>query len=101
MKAANIFFTILLVFIAFAIYAQHTTLIKLDNDREIVLITPNSYGAFVEPIRTVVYEKIYEPTSSFSDENGFRNDFFSFKKHFSTFISCAFLLSNRNYDKLI
>lgn len=91
MIPVNIFFAILLVFIAFAIYAQHTILIKLDNDRGIVLIAPNCCGVVVEPVRKVVYEKKNESASSFS---GFRSDFFSLKNYFSTFISCAFLLSN-------
>jgi alpha-N-arabinofuranosidase len=55
--------------------AQSSTLIKIDLDRKISKIDPNIYGAFVEPIRTVVYGSIYDPKSSLADENGFRKDF--------------------------
>ena len=34
--------------------AQSSTVIKIDLDRKISKIDPNIYGAFVEPIRTVV-----------------------------------------------
>lgn len=94
MKPANVFFTLLLVFIAFAVHTQHRTLIKLDNDREIVLIAPNCCGVLVESNRKLVYEILYESASSFSDENGFSIDFFSLKNYFSTFISYSFQLSN-------
>ena len=50
-------------------------MIKIDLDRQIGAIDPNIYGAFVEPIRTVVYGSIYDPSSPLSDENGFRKDF--------------------------
>ncbi len=55
--------------------AQEPAVIKIDFDRTIDTIDPNIYGAFVEPIRTVVYESIYDPESQFADENGFRTDF--------------------------
>src|SRR5579862_4323329 len=55
--------------------SQPPAVIKVDLDRKIAQIDPNIYGAFVEPIRTVVYGSIYDPKSSFADENGFRKDF--------------------------
>ena len=55
--------------------AQSSTVIKIDLDRTISRIDPNIYGAFVEPIRTVIYGSIYDPKSSLADENGFRKDF--------------------------
>jgi|WetSurMetagenome_2_1015567.scaffolds.fasta_scaffold96305_1 alpha-L-arabinofuranosidase len=54
--------------------SQKPAVIKIDLDRKIGTIDPKIYGAFVEPIRTVVYGTIYNPSSSFSDENGFRKD---------------------------
>jgi alpha-L-arabinofuranosidase len=48
---------------------------KVDLDRKIGKVDPNIYGAFVEPIRTVVYGTIYDPRSPLADENGFRKDF--------------------------
>ncbi|MGW8316411.1 MAG: alpha-L-arabinofuranosidase C-terminal domain-containing protein [Bacteroidales bacterium] len=58
-----------------SISAQEPAIIKIDSDRKIDTIDPNIYGAFVEPIRTVVYGSIYAPESPFSDEEGFRTDF--------------------------
>ncbi|MRR21659.1 alpha-L-arabinofuranosidase [bacterium] len=55
--------------------SQETALIKIDFDRKTGVVDPNIYGAFVEPIRTVVYGNIYDPKSPFADENGFRKDF--------------------------
>ena len=55
--------------------SQQPSVIKIDPDRQIAKVDPNIYGAFVEPIRTVVYGSIYDPKSSFADENGFRKDF--------------------------
>ena len=55
--------------------SQESAVIKIDFDRKIGTIDPNIYGAFVEPIRTVVYGNIYDPKSAFADENGFRKDF--------------------------
>ena len=49
--------------------------IKIDLDRTIGKIDPNIYGAFVEPIRTVVYGSLYDPKSPLADENGFRKDY--------------------------
>src|SRR5512140_697015 len=55
--------------------AQQPAVIKIDLDRKISKVDPNIYGAFVEPIRTVVYGSIYDPKSAFADGNGFRKDF--------------------------
>ncbi|OFY66980.1 MAG: alpha-L-arabinofuranosidase [Bacteroidetes bacterium RBG_13_42_15] len=55
--------------------SQESAVIKIDPDRKIGAIDPNIYGAFVEPIRTVVYGSIYDPSSPLADENGFRKDF--------------------------
>ncbi|MFO7620381.1 MAG: hypothetical protein R6W81_03835 [Bacteroidales bacterium] len=57
------------------VMAQDPALIKIDPDRKIGAVDPNIYGAFVEPVRTVVYGSIYDPSSRFADENGFRKDF--------------------------
>jgi alpha-N-arabinofuranosidase len=55
--------------------SQGNAMIKIDFDRQVGTVDPNIYGAFVEPIRNVVYGSIYDPKSSFADENGFRKDF--------------------------
>src|SRR5215468_11193757 len=55
--------------------AQQPAVIKIDLDRKIGKVDPNIYGAFVEPIRTVVYGTIYDPKSPLADTNGFRKDF--------------------------
>ncbi len=55
--------------------SQSNAVIKVDFDRKVGIIDPNIYGAFVEPIRNVVYGSIYDPASPFADENGFRKDF--------------------------
>ena len=60
--------------------AQKTALIKIDTDRQIGQVDPKIYGAFVEPIRSVVYGTIYDPQSSLADENGFRKDFIDLVK---------------------
>lgn len=60
--------------------AQDPAVIKVDFDRTIDTIDPNIYGAFVEPIRSVVYGSIYDPKSPFADENGFRTDFIELVK---------------------
>lgn len=57
------------------LFSQERAVIKIDFDRKIGAIDSNIYGAFVEPIRTVVYGSIYDPASPFADENGFRKDF--------------------------
>src|SRR3974390_1029936 len=55
--------------------------IKIDLDRRIGEVDPNIYGAFVEPIRTVVYGTIYDPKSPLADTNGFRKDFIELVKN--------------------
>ncbi len=77
----NIFFG-LIVFglIVNGLSAQEHAVIKIDFDRQIDTIDPNIYGAFVEPIRTIVYGSIYDPESHFADENGFRQDFIDLVK---------------------
>jgi alpha-N-arabinofuranosidase len=68
-------FSLVLCLFSGILTAQETALIRIDPDRKIDAIDPNIYGAFVEPIRTVVYGNIYDPESPFADENGFRKDF--------------------------
>lgn len=58
-----------------SILSQSPAVIKIDPDRKIGAVDPNIYSAFVEPIRTVVYGTIYDPSSALADENGFRKDF--------------------------
>ena len=60
--------------------AQQPAVIKVDLDRQIAKIDPNIYGAFLEPIRNVVYGSIYDPKSPLADENGFRKDFIQLVK---------------------
>src|SRR6056297_3492044 len=60
--------------------AQEPAKIKIDFDRTVDTIDPNIYGAFVEPIRNVVYGNVYDPESPFADENGFRKDFINLIK---------------------
>jgi alpha-N-arabinofuranosidase len=55
--------------------SQQPAVIKIDFDRKIGTVDPNIYGAFIEPIRTVVYGNVYDPKSPLADENGFRKDF--------------------------
>ena len=64
-------------FVSGNLFSQNPTVIKIDPDRTIATVDPNIYGAYVEPIRTVVYGNIYDPESSFADENGFRKMSFS------------------------
>jgi len=75
------FCSLLIVYLlAGAISAQEPAVIKIDFDRQIDQVDPNIYGAFVEPIRTVVYGSIYDPKSPFADEDGFRKDFIDLVK---------------------
>jgi alpha-N-arabinofuranosidase len=74
------FFTLVCCLFSGILTAQETALIKIDPDRKIDTIDPNIYGAFVEPIRTVVYGNIYDPESPFADKNGFRKDFINLIK---------------------
>lgn len=55
--------------------SQDPAVIKIDFDRTIGEIDPKIYGGFLEPIRTVVYGRLYDPDSPFADENGFRKDY--------------------------
>jgi alpha-N-arabinofuranosidase len=50
--------------------AQEPAVIKIDPDRKIGAIDPNIYGSFLESPR----RGLYEPSSQFADENGFRKD---------------------------
>ena len=77
MKKRTLLFicTILACLLAGNLGAQQTAVIKVDLDRTIAKVDPNIYGAFLEPIRTVVYGTIYDPKSPLADENGFRKDF--------------------------
>ncbi len=50
------------------------------TDRQIAQVDTNIYGAFIEPIRSVVYGTIYDPQSPLADENGFRKDFIELVK---------------------
>ena len=69
-----IYFMILSGLVSGNLLSQEPAVIKIDFDRKIGAIDPNIYGAFVEPIRTVVYGSIYDPSSPLADENGFRKD---------------------------
>jgi alpha-N-arabinofuranosidase len=62
------------------VLAQSQAVIKIDPDRKIGAVDPNIYSAFVEPIRTVVYGTIYDPSSPLADEDGFRKDFIQLVK---------------------
>lgn len=77
MKSFKIFLGSLFLMSLFAgwLPAQEPAVIKIDFDRKIGEIDPNIYSAFVEPIYTIVYGTIYDPTSPLADENGFRKDF--------------------------
>jgi len=70
------FYSLIVVCLAgTTLFAQNSAVIKIDFDRQIDQVDPNIYGAFVEPIRTVVYGSIYDTASPFADENGLRKDF--------------------------
>lgn len=56
-----------------AAFAQEAR-IKIDTDRKIGEISPNIYGNFVEHLGRCVYDGIYRPGSSKSDESGLRTD---------------------------
>jgi alpha-N-arabinofuranosidase len=77
MKKRNLLLTCIILsgLITGNLGAQQTAVIKVDLDRKIGKVDPNIYGAFVEPIRTVVYGTIYDPKSPLADENGIRKDF--------------------------
>jgi len=50
--------------------AQEPAVIKIDLDRKIGAIDPNIYGSFLESPK----RGLYEPSTKFADENGFRKD---------------------------
>ena len=77
MKKPNLYLSCLVLsgLLTGDLMAQQPAVIKIDFDRKIGQMDPNIYGAFVEPIRTVVYGSIYDPQSPLADENGFRKDF--------------------------
>jgi alpha-L-arabinofuranosidase len=50
--------------------SQQSAVIKIDPDRKIGAIDPNIYSSFLESPR----RGLYEPSSQFADENGFRKD---------------------------
>jgi alpha-N-arabinofuranosidase len=77
MKTRSILFScmILVILTTGNLRAQKTAVIKIDMDRQIGQVDPKIYGAFLEPIRNVVYGTIYDPQSPLADENGFRKDF--------------------------
>jgi alpha-N-arabinofuranosidase len=70
----------LLILGAANLWSQPAATIKIDLERQIAPVDPNIYGAFLEPIRTVVYGSIYDPQSSLADTNGFRKDFIDLVK---------------------
>lgn len=77
MKKSGILFACLILTGLFSgsLLSQEPAVIKIDFDREVGEIDPNIYGGFLEPIRTVVYRTLYDPSSPFADENGFRKDY--------------------------
>jgi len=48
--------------------------IYVDLDRTLASLDRNIFGGFAEHLGRCIYGGIYEPTSSFADENGFRTD---------------------------
>jgi alpha-N-arabinofuranosidase len=60
--------------------AQKKAIIKIDTDRIIGEINPNIYGTFIEPNSDRVYGKLYDPTSRFANEDGFRKDLIELTK---------------------
>ena len=69
-------YIILSVYFPEYLFSQQQATIKIDPDRVIGTIDPNIYGSFLEPLgRGVVYGSLYDPSSLFADENGFRKDF--------------------------
>jgi len=71
-------FVIFSGFISGNLFSQETAVIKIDPDRTIGKIDPNIYGAFLESM--VAYRGIYDPSSKFADENGFRQDYIDLMK---------------------
>jgi alpha-L-arabinofuranosidase len=60
--------------------SQPSAVIKIDPDRKIGEVDPKIYGAFIEPIRNVIYGSIYDPASPQADESGFRKDYIQLVK---------------------
>src|SRR6476619_4019539 len=54
--------------------ATPPTRIYLDTRRTRGAIDRNVFGSFLEHLGRAIYEGIYDPSSSLSDENGFRKD---------------------------
>lgn len=75
MKKLIVFLSCIILTFSGNLFSQGNAVIKIDFDRKTGTVDPNIYGAFVEPIMNVVYGSIYDPASSFADENGFRKDF--------------------------
>ena len=77
MKRSNLFLACIVLagLVVGNLKAQQPAVIKVDLDRQIAKVDPNIYGAFLEPIRNVVYGSIYDPASTLADTNGFRKDF--------------------------
>ena len=48
--------------------------IRIDRNKEISVIDDRLYGSFIEHLGRAVYEGIYQPDHSSSDEDGFRED---------------------------
>ncbi len=61
-----------------SLLSQEKAVIKIDLDRKIGVVDSNIYGAFLESM--VAYGGIYDPSSKFADENGFRKDFIDLMK---------------------
>jgi len=65
-----LFSAILSCMITGSLLSQQTAVIKIDLDRTIGAIDPNIYGSFLESPK----RGLYEPSTPFADENGFRKD---------------------------
>ncbi|MDX1642219.1 MAG: alpha-L-arabinofuranosidase C-terminal domain-containing protein [Balneolaceae bacterium] len=80
-KLKFLFILIALIgFFSLSLQAQKSAVIKIDPDRIVGEIDPNIYGSFLEPLSRgngfgVVYGSLYDPSSPFADENGFRKDY--------------------------
>ena len=51
-----------------------TTTVTLHTDFQAGEVDPRIFGGFIEHLGRGIYEGIYDPTSRFADENGFRQD---------------------------
>jgi len=75
--------SILIIFMGLicnTVSSQGKAIIKIDIDRTIGKINPNIYGSFVEPLFDIVYGRLYDPSSPFSNEDGFRKDLIELAK---------------------